>query len=62
VSARILVLTAGPLVALAARWFVTRQSGLTYTGANPTKYISFNIVLFFFLVLTVVVCVALKPN
>jgi hypothetical protein len=63
VNARIAALAAGTLAALAARWFATRQSGLTYTRANRTKYISFNIVLFYlFLGLTIVVCVALKPD
>jgi hypothetical protein len=48
VNARIAVLTVGTSAALAARRFATRQSGLTYTGADRTKYISFNIVLFWF--------------
>jgi hypothetical protein len=57
VKVRILILASGLLIAGAVRRFLTTSSGLTYTGANGTKYVSFNIVIFWLLiVVTVVLC------
>ena len=54
---RILILMSWPLIAVAARYFVTTSSGLTYTRPHATKYVSFNIVVFWLLiVVTVVLC------
>ena len=56
-KARILILIGGLLMATAARNFITISSGLTYTRANVTKYVSFNIVVFWLLIIvTVVLC------
>ncbi len=49
-DARILILAIGCLAALAARRFVTRSSGLTYTRVDGTRYVSFNIVAFWLLI------------
>jgi hypothetical protein len=57
VKVRILILTCGLFIAAAVRHFVTFSSGLTYTRANATKYVSFNIVVFWLLIAaTVVLC------
>jgi hypothetical protein len=57
VKFRILILVIGFLVAAAARRFVTTSSGLTYTGPQATKYVSYNVVLFWLvIVVTVVLC------
>jgi hypothetical protein len=50
VKVRILILTCGLIIAVAARHFVTTSSGLTYTRSNVTKYVSYNIVVFWLLI------------
>jgi hypothetical protein len=57
VKFRILILVIGLLVAAAARRFVSTSSGLTYTALQATKYVSYNVVLFWLvIVVTVVLC------
>jgi hypothetical protein len=58
---RVLLLAAGLLAAVLARRFVTISSGLTYTLPSATRYIPFNIVIFWLLIIaTVVVCISHK--
>ncbi len=46
------ILVIGFLVALAARRWVTGWSGLTYTHPNATRYIPFNVVRFWLVIVT----------
>jgi hypothetical protein len=56
-AARIWILVIGFLAALAALQFITPSSGLTYTRADGTRYVSYNAVVFWLLiVVTIVVC------
>jgi hypothetical protein len=57
VGARIAILAIGFLSALMVRRFLTHSSGLTYTRANGTRYVAFNIVVFWLVIVaTVALC------
>ena len=60
-NARIAVLVIGALAALGVRLFGSRRSGLTCTGKNETRYIPFNIVLFWLCIVATLVVCAWRP-
>jgi hypothetical protein len=54
------IITIGLLVAFVARRFVTGHSGLTYTSPSETRYVPYNVIVFWMLIATTIVLCILR--